>query len=475
MLTIVVLLLVSQLLAISPVEKEMLEKGVFAARRQAFMEKMDGGIAIIKSSVPSELRAKGVYEYELDRYFYYLTGCSETGIVLVLIPGAKEEFIMFVEPRNIRRELWGELHIGIEGAKKIFGAQAAFPVKEFKDKIGRYLWKADKIYLNFKDPDFVKEITQKGTFPAGKKIIDSRGILDEMRLIKGPEELEIMQKSIDMTVEGLNHTMRAAEPGMFEYHLEAFLQYAFRKHNSRWGGGFFIVASGPNGSMLHYEKNDRRTVSGDLVLIDTGAEYHHYYADITRTFPINGKFTPKQKEIYNLVLKAQEAGIQSVKPGTGVAETWTAGMKVLAEGLFKLGLITDPSSRWQPRVWARIGMLGHWLGMDVHDVGDYQRMKPKGRKLEPGMVVTVEPGIYIDASLLDKLHEIMPPMIKKEEIDAFVKKVKPVAEKYNQISIRIEDDVLVTKDGHRIMSAGTPKKIRDIEKLMKQKSPFNKL
>jgi Xaa-Pro aminopeptidase len=260
--------------------------------------------------------------------------------------------------------------------------------------------------------------------------------------------------------------MKSVEPGMFEYEIQALIEYVFRKEGA-FGPGFeSIVGSGKNATILHYESNSRQSQNGDLLLMDIGADFQHYTADVTRTIPINGKFTQEQKEIYEVVLTSQKAAIAHVKPGRGIREIHNKGVEVLKDGLFDLGLITDKSSDWQHRVWLMYN-ISHWLGLDVHDVGGRGSDDGVGRLLEPGMVLTVEPGVYINEKSLEDIGLKLgnrPP--EENEIHDFVSAVKPVVKKYMDIGIRIEDDILVTVEGFENLSRQAPKEIEDIETLM---------
>jgi Xaa-Pro aminopeptidase len=268
--------------------------------------------------------------------------------------------------------------------------------------------------------------------------------------------------------------MKAAEPGMYEYEIEAIIEYIFRKNGSQRPGFPSIVGSGPNSTILHYDANKHQTQDGDLIVMDVGAEYDHYTADVTRTIPVNGKFNKEQKEIYEIVLEAQQQAIDKIAPGVGIYEVHYRAVEVIKDGLYRLGLITDKESRWQYRIWLMYN-TNHWLGLDVHDVGSRGRDDGKGRRLEPGMVFTVEPGIYIGEHSLDSLLKTTRrSKARKEDVAAFLEKVKPVVEKYMNIGVRIEDDVLVTEDGHENLSSKAPTTVKEIEKWMKKKSYLNK-
>jgi Xaa-Pro aminopeptidase len=273
-------------------------------------------------------------------------------------------------------------------------------------------------------------------------------IFAEMRMRKSPSELEMLQHAIDISIEGHERAQAVAARAQWEYEVEAELDYTYKRRNADNWGYPNIVGCGPNGTTLHYEESQGRVRAGDLLLIDAGAEYGHYSADVTRTFPVNGKFSREQAEIYNVVLAAQEAGFRAVRPGASLSDVHNAALEVIKDGLLKLGLITDRSSD-QYRIWFMHG-TSHWLGMNVHDVS------VRSARLEPNMVFTVEPGIYIRPGALDYLP-------KTAESEKFVNAVRPIFEKYKGIGVRIEDDVVVTPDGYRNLSGALPRTIPDIE------------
>lgn len=460
-LTLILCLLVELLVGAST-KAQMLDKEIYARRREKLMAEMDGGIAIFKNS-------------EENKDFYYLTGFEEPRAAFLLIPDTDKKFIMFVLPFNPARKNWtGEL-CGIEGAVERFGADQAYPFDEFEKKLSHYLRGKNKIYCRFEDKELHEKLIQLTRRAPGtmmKAMIDPTNFIHEMRLIKSPEEITIMQKAIDITCDAHIEVFKAAEPGMVEYELQAVIEYIYRKNGSPRNGFPCIVGSGPNSVVLHYQANNRRTRSGDMVVMDIGAEYGGYTADVTRTIPINGKFTKEQREIYQAVLNAQKETITMIAPGVGYKEVQELTREKIKEGLHQLGLITDTGSLWQYRVWLTHG-TSHWLGLDVHDVGDYRRGDEKGRILEPGIVLTVEPGIYIQEDILDHLPDMLGSMAPEDEINAFVEKVKPIAARYANIGVRIEDDVLVTDDGHEILSKKAPKEINEIERLMAERSYLN--
>jgi Xaa-Pro aminopeptidase len=263
--------------------------------------------------------------------------------------------------------------------------------------------------------------------------------------------------------------MRALRPGLYEYEAKAIINYVYQKNGCERPGFPSICGSGPNSTVLHYEHYDRQMLDGDLLLVDIGTEYNYYSGDVTRTFPVNGTFTKEQREIYDLVLAANEKAIDTAKPGVAYHVVQDSAHMVLRRGLFELGLMTDPKSEWQEKVWSIHG-FGHYLGLDVHDVGDYG--DGQSRLLEPGMVFTIEPGLYFSDKSLTSLVNMMARSAPKDSVQLFIKNVQPVYEKYKNIGVRIEDDVLVTEDGVRVLSNTAPKSVPAIEKIMKEKSLF---
>ena len=438
---------------------------VFARRRQQLMEKMDGGIAIFRST-------------EDTSDFYYLTGLDEPNAAILLIPGEEEKYIMFIQPTNPMRELWTGEHPGLEEAERVFGSDKAYPVNEFDKVLSRYLRGKSRIYLSFNDKELYDKIIPMVRSPYGsepKQIIDPRLYIHEMRLVKDEKEIELMRKAADITSDALIEVMKAVKPGMNEYEIQAIIEYFFRKNGAQGPGFPSIIGSGPNATVLHYDANNRQSQDRELVLMDVGAEYGHYKSDITRTIPVNGRFTRRQREIYEVVLQAQKEAIKIAAPGVGIYEINTRGVEVIKEGLLKLGLITDKDSQWQHRPWLMYN-ISHWVGLDVHDVGGRGPDDGKGRRLEPGMVFTVEPGLYIRKETLENL----PGMVgrsgaEKEELEDFISKVRPAVEKYANIGVRIEDDILITATGYEVISSRAPKEIDAIEKLMRGKSYLKKV
>jgi Xaa-Pro aminopeptidase len=419
------------------------------------MQLMQGGIAIIPTT-PVRNRNRDVdFPFRPDSDFYYLTVFPEPEAVAVLVPGREHgEFILFCRDRNPEKEIWEGHRAGLEGACERYGADDAFPIEDIGEIMPGLLENRDKVYCTMgRYPqfdqqllDWVNEVRSKGRtgVSAPGEFVDLNHILHEMRLIKRPDEIKVMKRACRVSVAAHRRAMQACRPGLMEYELQAELEYEFRKGGSQFSAYPSIVASGANACILHYTENNARLKEGDLILIDAGAEVDCYAADITRTFPVSGRFSAEQRALYEVVLAAQMAAIDTVRAGSHWNEPHETAVGVLVDGLVDLGLLNGNRDRLiEERHYRRFYMhrTGHWIGMDVHDVGDY-KVEDQWRLLEPGMVMTVEPGLYIAPGSKD------------------------IDRKWWGIGIRVEDDVLVTRQGHDVLSNGAPKTVADIEALM---------
>jgi Xaa-Pro aminopeptidase len=426
---------------------------MFRTRRQRFYDAIDGAIAILPSA-PVAFRSGDVeFPYRQDNDFYYLTGFTEPESVALFAPGEAEKFLLFVRPRDKERETWTGRRAGIEGAMADYGADRAYTIDELDRILPQFLARAERVYfplgVNPRIESRVLEMLKSsaamrprlGTGP--NALLDPREVLHEMRLFKSAEELDLMRRAIAISKTAHEAAMRKARGDMMEWEIEALVNYTFRKLGAEGPSYPSIIASGPNAATLHYINNDRAMRRGELLLIDAGCEYDFYASDITRTFPIGAGFTPLQRDLYEIVLAAQLKAIETVRPGIHFDDPHDAAVRVLLEGLCSVGLLKDsPEEALERSSYRRFYMhrTSHWLGMDVHDVGLY-RVNGASRILEPGMVLTAEPGIYI-----------------APDDDS-------VPEEFRGIGIRIEDDVLVTPDGHEVMTAAVPKSINDVELL----------
>ncbi len=433
----------------------MIAASEFARRRKQLMRMMGNDAIAILPTAPERLRNRDVeHPYRCDSDFYYLTGFAEPEAVAVFVPGrAHGEFILFCRERDPLMETWNGRRAGTEGAVEQFGADDAFPITDIDDILPGLLESRERVFYTMgAAPEFdtrvinwVKEIRSRAR--SGVHTPDEFVALDhlvhDMRLYKSRAEIKVMREAANIAAEAHKRAMRTCKPGMMEYAIEAEFLHEFRRHGCEPAYSS-IVGGGDNGCILHYTENNAVLRDGDLLLIDAGAEHQYYASDITRTFPVNGRFTEPQQQLYNLVLDAQLAAIEEVYPGNHWNAPHDAAVKVLTRGLVKLGLLKGrPAQLIKDGAYRKFYMhrTGHWLGMDVHDVGDY-KVGEEWRVLEPGMVMTVEPGLYIPIGS------------------------KGVARKWWGIGIRIEDDVLVTRDGYDVLSKHVPKSVEEIEALM---------
>jgi Xaa-Pro aminopeptidase len=432
----------------------MNDTGIYSRRRADLAARMGGGVAVIPTAPERVRNRDSHYPYRFDSYFHYLTGFPEPEAVLVLIAGAQPKSILFCREKHPERETWEGFRYGPEAAREAFGMDEAHPVAALDETMPRLLADQPAVFFHLgADSGWdarvvgwinkVREQVRNGiTAPA--EIRDVRVLLDEMRLIKGPEEIGLMRRAAAISAAAHRRAMAAVRPGRREYEIEAELLYEFRRQGAQAPAYTPIVAAGANACVLHYVSNDGRLADGDLLLIDAACEVDGYAADITRTFPVNGRFTGVRKDLYELVLAAQAAAIARVAPGNSWDDPHQAALRVLAQGFADFGLCRGSvDAILESGDYKRFYMhkTGHWLGMDVHDVGDYKR-GGAWRALEPGMTLTVEPGCYIRPA------EDVPPH-------------------FWNIGIRIEDDVLVTEGGCELLTAAAPKTVSEIEAAIK--------
>ncbi|HTG95172.1 MAG TPA: Xaa-Pro aminopeptidase [Pyrinomonadaceae bacterium] len=422
---------------------------------QEFMRRMEpNSVAIIPSAREATRSNDTHYRFRQDSDFFYLTGFEEPNAIAVINPSQSPKYTLFVRPRDPEREIWDGRRAGVEGARQDFGADESFPIAEFDEKLNDILDGAERLYYRLGvnsdlDDTIIRQIARmravnrKPIHPP-QTIIDPATIVHELRVLKSPEEIEIMQRAADIAAEAHVEAMKAVRPGMNEYEVEALIERVFRERGAAAPAYTSIVGAGPNATVLHYINNDGQLRDGDLLLVDAGAEYKGYASDITRTYPINGRFTKAQREIYELVLKAQKACVEMVRPGVTHDHLKQHSIQVLTEGMVELGLLKgDPEELIKEKKHEQFYMhgLGHMLGIDVHDVGLYYHGK-ESRALEPGVVMTVEPGIYVSVD------------------------TKGIPEQYLGIGVRIEDDVLCTQNGPRVLTTKVPKEADEIEQLM---------
>jgi len=435
-----------------------LKQTEFKKRRKHLMQRIGkGNIALIGSASVRTRNRDVDYPFRQDSDFYYLTGFNEPESLAVFIPGREQgEYILFCREFDEKKALWEGAHAGLEGATKHYDADDAFPIADLDDILPGMLEGKTKVFYPMgRDPELdhsllewinhIRGQSRSGLIAPGE-LIALEPILHEMRLFKSAAELKLMRRAAEVSAAAHVKAMQVCKAGLYEYQIEAELIYHFARNGLRAVAYPSIVATGKNACTLHYTENTGKLKNGDLLLIDAGAECDHYAADITRTFPVSGCFSEPQKLLYQLVLDAQAAAIAEIKPGAAWNLAHDAAVEVLTKGLVSLGLLKGrvknliKDEKYKPFYMHR---TGHWLGMDVHDVGDY-KIDQEWRVLEAGMVLTVEPGLYVPADC------------------------KAVDEKWRGIGIRIEDDVLVTAQGHEILTGGVPKTIADIEALMQE-------
>jgi len=431
----------------------------FARRRKRLLQMMGKASVAILPAAPMRLRNRDAeHPYRQDSDFYYLSGFNEPDAVLVLIPKRKHgEVVLFCRERDPQMETWHGRRAGLEGAVEDYGADDAFPISDIDDILPGLLEHSERVYYAMGcDTQFdlrvtgwinhLKEQSRAGAHTPSEFIALDH-LLHDMRLYKSRAEISAMRKAAKISAQAHKRAMRQCRPGKMEYEIEAEFQYYFKQHDCA-NAYTPIVGGGENGCILHYTENNAELRDGDLLLIDAGAENELYAADITRTFPVNGRFSPEQKALYQIVLDAQLAAIDKVRPGNHWDAPHEAAVRILTKGLIKLGLLKgNLRTLIKEQAYRTFYMhrTGHWLGLDVHDVGDY-KVGDAWRELEPGMVLTVEPGLYI------------APGTKVGK--------RRIAKKWQGIGIRIEDDVLVTKDGCDVLSKDAPKTIAAIEALM---------
>jgi Xaa-Pro aminopeptidase len=471
-----------------------------ASRRKAAMEQLGNkAILILYAAEPRNYAGDIDWPYRQENDFFYLTGITQAGSTLVLIPGAdKIREILFMPPSNPAQESWTGHILTADEGRRISGIQDIWdarninvfltalipqakemlaepagrgggrrggvpppppiPVevgKEFARTIDAVGDKSAELYmLGGRSPEYRREVeftTKLAAAYPGLTIKNPAQIFNNLRAVKSAREIDLLKRAVEITAEGFQRAYAVAVPGTPEYEIQAQFEFTFLRRNAHWGYPC-IVASGVNATTLHYETNKDTMKAGDLLLLDDAAEFDGYSADVTRTIPVSGKYSKDQAEIYRLVWEGQRAGIQSALPGKTDADITAAADKVMAEGLVKLGLMTDVNSKEQLGIWFNHG-ISHGIGLNVHD--------PGRKEFQPGMAITMEPGIYVRPDALDNLP-------KTPENEKFIAAVKPVFEKYKGIGVRIEDDVLITAGQPQVLSAGIPSKLEEVEATIAQ-------
>ena len=424
-------------------------------RRNELVNQIGDNDIVIVATGPVKSRNGDVdYQFRPDSDFYYLSGFSEPESVLVICPNrAQGQYVMFCRERDVQREMWDGRRQGLEGVVENFGADDAFPIEDIHEILPGMMEGRAKVFTTVgRYPEFdaqllswmnkIKEDVRRGMH-APYEFVDLNHLLHEQRLIKRKDEIALMRKAGKMTAAGHKRAMQVCQPGRYEYQVQAEMECEFRKAGSHYNAYPSIVAGGENACILHYTENTSELKDGDLLLIDAGAEYQCYASDISRTFPVNGKFSPEQRALYEIVLAAQDAAFAKCQASMGWNEPHDAAVAVIAQGLLDEGLLAGSLEQViETQSYRQFYMhrTGHWLGMDVHDVGDY-KVDETWRDLEPGMVFTVEPGIYVSPA---------------DNVD----------ERWHNIGIRVEDNVLIQKDGYENLTASAPRTIEEIETVM---------
>jgi Xaa-Pro aminopeptidase len=424
------------------------------ARRQRLAQAMGAGVAVVPTA-PERLRNRDTqFPYRFDSHFYYLTGFAEPEAVLVLVGGSTPRSVLFCREKNPEREVWDGFRYGPQAAQERFGFDEAHPIAALDEKLAALLEDQPALYYPVgADPEWdarairwlnaVRAKARAG-IAAPDRVQDVRALIDDMRLVKDAQELGVMRRAARIAAAAHRRAMQAARPGRNEYEIEAELLYEFRRNGAQFPAYSPIVAGGANSCVLHYVFNDAPLRDGSLLLIDAGCELDGYASDITRTFPVNGRFSGAQRAVYDIVLAAQAAAMERVRPGGAWNEPHDAAVRVLVDGMRELKLLSGTREEiLEKETYKRFYMhrTGHWLGLDVHDAGDYKR-SGSWRTLQPGMTLTVEPGLYIRAA-------------------------DDVPEALRDIGIRIEDDVVVTQGGCEVITGEAPKGVADIEALMR--------
>jgi Xaa-Pro aminopeptidase len=439
---------------------EVEQRARHAHRRERLLERIGAGVAILPAATVRYKSRDTEIRFRQDSDVFYLTGFHEPDAVVVLTPhDAEYRFTLFLRPRDPEREVWDGRRVGVDGAREHFGANAAYPIEELDQHLRALVEPADRIvYPLGADPHTDRRVVEMVTgfrrtrqrTGRGPTVVEDPGaVLGEMRLVKDADELVRIRRAARIAAAGHRAAMAATRPGVGEWELEAVLESSFRRRGASGPSFPSIVGSGANATTLHHVANDRRVQDGDLVLIDAGAEWEMYCSDITRTFPASGRFSPAQRAVYELVLAAEEAAIAAVRPGAPAAAIHRAALGVLVPGMVRLGLLHgEPETLTEEGAHKRFYMhqTSHWLGLDVHDVGLYAR-DGEPTVLQPGMVLTVEPGIYIPADAADVPAEL------------------------RGIGVRIEDDVVVTESGYEILTREVPVAPDEIEALVGRAAP----
>lgn len=442
---------------------------IYQARRAMTVMKTGNGAILIPGTIRTPY---GQADESSSKYFEYLTGWSMSGAWMIMEPGVKPVYTLFITLPSGRQMAPERMSALLAETKSLTGADTVYPLSSFEGMARELLAGHDTVWT----VPVSKLINEKTgalfTAEKGPVIMDIRKILNGLRVVKDTFEIRLLTRAAKVTAEAQCRAMMLAAPGRWEYELEAATEHTFRSLGCDGPGFTTIIGSGPNSTILHYDVNGRKLEEGDVIVMDIGAAYKGYTADVTRTIPASGRFTAAQLEIYNIVLEAEKEAIKEMVPGNRSLSAHDRATEIIMKGLQGLGLVTDPDSPWQKKLYI-LYTCTHHIGLDVHDTYPFQLTPPDENTYKPGMVITIEPGIYISKGMLDVLADQYRGKPEEEEVKAFVSQVGPVIKKYENTGVRIEDDILITAGGNINLSEATPKDPKEIMQLMKKRSMYD--
>ena len=442
---------------------------IYQARRAMTIMKTGNGAVLI----PGTMRTPyGQTDVSSSKYFEYLTGWSKSGAWMIMEPGAKPRYTLFVTMPYGPQMTPERMSAMLDETKSLTGADTVCTLSSFEGMAREILAGYDTVWTIPVSKLINEKTGALFTAEKGPVMMDIRKILNELRVVKDTFEIRLLTRAAEVTAEAQCRAMKLAAPGRWEYELEAAIEHTFRSLGCDGPGFTTIIGSGPNSTILHYDINERQLEEGDVIVMDIGAAYKGYIADVTRTIPASGRFTTAQLEIYNIVLEAQKEAIKEMVPGNRSLSAHDRATDIIMKGLQGLGLVTDPASPWQKRLYI-LYTCTHHIGLDVHDTYPFQLTPLDEATYKPGMVITIEPGIYISKGMLDVLADQYKGKPEEEEVKAFVSQVGPLIKKYENTGVRIEDDILITAGGNINLSEAAPKDPKEIMRLMKKRSRYD--